>query len=90
MKLKLTLAMAIVGVALALPSISNAAPPAPTFQDSVVLTGAPAVAQDPSPLIDTITILDLNATSGPSGENPSGLVSFEVAGIGLIIRLGGR
>jgi hypothetical protein len=74
MKLKLILTTAIVGVALALPGVSDAAPPAPTFQDSVVLTSAPAVV--PAPIFDS-TIFALNATSGPSGENPSGLVRFD-------------
>ncbi len=72
MKLKLILTTAIVGAALALPSVSNAAPPAPTFQDSVVLTGGPAV-ETPLTFFG-FTIVDLNATSGSSGENPSGLV----------------
>ena len=74
MKLKLILTTAIVGVALALPSVSSAAPPAPTFQDSVSLSSAPAVV--PAPVFDS-TIFALNATSGPSGENPSGLVRFD-------------
>jgi hypothetical protein len=74
MKLKLILTTATVGVALAFPSISNAAPPPSPLQDSVVLTGAPAVV--PAPTFDS-TIFALNATSGPSGENPSGLVRFD-------------
>jgi hypothetical protein len=69
MKLKLILTTAIVGAALALPSVSSAAPPAPTLQDSVVLTGAPA-------LSDVGVIDYLNATSGPNGENPTGRVDF--------------
>ena len=49
MKLKLILTTAIVGVALALPSVSSAAPPAPTSdQDSVSLTGGPAESPAPS------------------------------------------
>ncbi len=68
MKLKLILTTAIVGVVLALPSVSNAAPPAPTFQDSVSLTEAPAIFT----LAEGGTVDALNATSGPSGENPTG------------------
>jgi hypothetical protein len=74
MNLKLILTTAIVGVALALPSVSSAAPPGPTLGDSVSLTGAPAVV--PAPFGDS-TIFALNATSGPNGENPSGLVRFD-------------
>ena len=71
MKLKLILTTAIVGVGLALPSISSAAPPAPTFQDSVSLTEAPAIF--PSTIVNGfVTIEELTATSGPSGENPTG------------------
>ena len=70
MKLKLILTTAIVGVVLALPSVSGAAqPPAPTFQDSAVLTSGPAISE--AGVID-----ELNATSGPSGENPTGSVDF--------------
>jgi hypothetical protein len=80
MKLKLILTTAIVGTALALPSVSNAAPPAPTLQDSVVLTGAPAdtTLQSPEGTIPLFghVIWELHATSGPNGENPSGLVRF--------------
>ena len=72
MKLKLILATTIVGALLALPSISSAAPPAPTFQDSVTFTGGPASAGH-------FFILSLDATSGPSGENPSGEADFTVA-----------
>ena len=86
MKLKLILTTAIVGVALALPSVSSAAPPAPTFQDSVSLTAAPGVALTPNPFF-AFTIFDLNATSGPRGENPSGQVRF--ATLNLNIQLGG-
>jgi hypothetical protein len=84
MKLKLILTTAIVAGALALPSVSSAAPPAPTFQDSVSLTGAPAVV--PAPDFDS-TIFALNATSGPNGENPSGLVRFDT--VGGFFHLGG-
>jgi hypothetical protein len=70
MKLKLILTTAIVGAALALPSTSNAAPPAPPpTQDSVTFTGGPASAGQ-------FYVLTLDATSGPSGENPSGQADF--------------
>jgi hypothetical protein len=71
MKLKLILTTAIVGAALALPSVSSAAPPAPAFQDSVSLTATPSFAIG-------INIQALNATSGPGGENPSGQLDFFV------------
>ena len=67
MKLKPFLTAAIVGVALALPSISSAAP----MQVSVSLTEAPAVFT-PGPPTAPITVTTLTATSGPSGENPTG------------------
>ncbi|HEY6654245.1 MAG TPA: hypothetical protein VI028_08975 [Solirubrobacterales bacterium] len=70
MKLKLILTTAIVGVALALPNASmGAPPPAPPTQDSVFSTESPA-------LTPHFTVLALNATSGPSGENPDGEAHF--------------
>ena len=75
MKLKLILTTAIVGVALALPSVSSAAPPAPTFQDSVSLTEAPAVFGEFSDFSFRI-VQELTATSGPSGENPTGEIMW--------------
>jgi hypothetical protein len=82
MRRKLILTTAIVGAALALPSASSAAPPAPTLQDSVVLTGAPAdtTFQSPLGIMPGPTIQELHATSGPNGENPSGLVRFSNIG----------
>jgi hypothetical protein len=71
MKLKLILTTAIVGATLALPGISSAAPPAPTFQDSVSLTQAPAVFGDGFYNVDVLT-----ATSGPNGENPTGEITL--------------
>jgi hypothetical protein len=65
-----------VGVALALPGVSGAQIPT---QDSVVLTGGPAQA-------GLFTVIDIDATSGPSGENPTGQVSFDVFGT---LNLGG-
>jgi hypothetical protein len=60
-------------VALALPGLAVAQ--APT-QDSVVLTGSPARA-------GPFSLLAINATSGPSGENATGEVRFDVAGFSL-------
>ena len=74
MRLKLILTTAIVGTALALPSVSSAAPPSPPpTQDSVTLTGGPAEVG-----FFTFRVLAINATSGPSGEDPSGQVDFFV------------
>ena len=74
MKLKLILTTAIVGGALALPSVSSAAPPAPTFQDSVSLTEAPAVFEEDFGFLRIVQ--ELTATSGPSGENPTGEIMW--------------
>ena len=71
MKLKLILTMAIVAAALALPSASSAAP-TPT-QDSVTLSGGPATVST----VNDFVIYDLNATSGPSGENATGHVTMD-------------
>ena len=59
-----------VGVALALPGVSGAQIPT---QDSVLTVG-PVQA-------GAFTVIDIDATSGPSGENPTGQVSFDVFGI---------
>jgi hypothetical protein len=65
--------MAIVGVGLALPSVSSAAPPSPPpLQDSVSLTEGPATFGD-------FAITGLSATSGPGGENPTGRVTILVS-----------
>ena len=71
MKLKLILTMATVGVVLALPSISSAAPPAPTFVDTAKASGDNLV-------LDDFSVIDIHvdAFSGPSGEDPGGQVSF--------------
>jgi hypothetical protein len=71
-KLKLTLATAIVGTALALPSICAASPPPPpTFQDTAKASGD-------NLLLDDFSAFDIrvDAFSGPSGEDPGGQVSF--------------
>jgi hypothetical protein len=65
MKLKLILTTAIVGVALAVPSASSAQ--APT-QDSV--TSQPGMP----------FIVSLDASSGPLGENPTGVVAWHEGG----------
>jgi hypothetical protein len=62
---------ATVGAALAFPGVSGAQTPT---QDSVVLTGGPGQAGS------FLTASAINATSGPSGENPSGQVSFSAFG----------
>ncbi len=87
MKLKLVLTMAIVGTALASPSVSSAAPAPPpaTQQDSVQLTdGLPAN------FPNGFSLIQLNATSGPSGENPTGQVGFAQAVGSFEVREGGQ
>ena len=73
MKLKLILTTAAVGVALALPSISNAAPPSPrpTFLDTAKASGDNLV-------LDDFSAFDIrvDASSGPTGEDPRGQVTF--------------
>ena len=77
MKLKLILTTAIVGTALALPSVSGAAPSAPTLGDSVSLTGDPAIFGNSECNCGFFFDVDkLTATSGPSGENPTGEISW--------------
>jgi hypothetical protein len=63
-----------VGMLLALPGVSGAQVPT---QDSVVLTGGPAHG-------GIFTVHDINATSGPSGENPTGQVIFDVVGVVIV------
>jgi hypothetical protein len=72
MKLKLILATAIVGGALALPSVSRAAPPPPPPPqlDAATATGS----------VDSgggFSNIQVDAHSGPSGENPGGSASFD-------------
>ena len=71
MKLTLILATAIAGVALALPSNSSAGPPAPTFIDTAKASGD-------NLLLDDFSAFDIqvDAFSGPSGEDPGGQVTF--------------
>jgi hypothetical protein len=71
MKLRSLLVVAVIGAALALPSLSNAAPPT---QNSVVLTDPPAVVPDST---FASTVFELNATSDPDGGNLSGVVRFD-------------
>jgi hypothetical protein len=72
MKLKLILTTAIVGGALALPSVSSAAPPPPPPPQ---LDTATATGSIGSGLGSTFNI-QVDAHSGPSGENPGGFASF--------------
>jgi hypothetical protein len=65
-------AAALMGAALALPGVASAQ--APT-QDSVVLTPPGA-----TPIAGEHVLFTINATSGPSGENPTGQLAFMVFG----------
>jgi hypothetical protein len=67
-QLKLLLTTATLGTALAVPASSSAQA---TTQDSVVLTTVPPRWPAPPNVFEVYTI---NATSGPSGENPTGQV----------------
>jgi hypothetical protein len=71
---KLIVTAVVVAAALALPGVSSAQLP-PT-QDSVVLTTT-----GPTPIANQFALFTINATSGPSGENPSGQVAFQAFGI---------
>jgi hypothetical protein len=68
---RMLFAAAAIGVAvlLALPGVSGAQVPT---QDSVTLTGHGDAG--------AFFLVTIDATSGPSGENPTGLVDFTVAG----------
>ena len=79
---KLIVTAAVVAGALALPGVSGAQPPPPSAQDSVVLTAPGA-----SPVAGEFILFTINATSGPSGENPTGQVSFWV--FGGVLQIGG-
>jgi hypothetical protein len=72
MRRRMLFAVAAIGIgaALALPGVSGAQ--APT-EDSVNLTGGPAQAGE-------FSVITIDATSGPSGENPTGQVRFDVFG----------
>jgi hypothetical protein len=65
----------VVGLAAAFPSAASSQVP---LQDSVSLTG--------TAVTTFFTVTTLCATSGPSGENPSGQVEFSVLGV---LQLGG-
>ena len=67
MKLKLILNMAIVGGALALPSVSSAEPPPPPQLDTATATGS-----SNGDAGSTFSNIQIDAHSGPSGENPGG------------------
>ena len=74
MKLKLILATAIAGVALALPSISSAAPPPPPPPQLDTATATGSVGSVGS--VGSIFNIQVDAHSGPSGENPGGFASM--------------
>jgi hypothetical protein len=76
MKRAAVLGSGVLALFLCLSSAASASPPAPPppAQDSVVLTGAPAFTHFTS--LPTYEIDEINVTSGPSGENPSGEVAF--------------
>jgi hypothetical protein len=63
------------GVCFAWPGVAGAQAPA---QDSVVLMGGPAQA-------GLFTLIAINATSGPSGENPSGQVRFDIPALPVMV-----
>ena len=75
MKLKLILTTATVGVALALPSMASAAPPPPPPPqlDTATATGS-SVGSVGS--VGSVFNIQVDAHSGPSGENPGGFASF--------------
>jgi hypothetical protein len=82
MKLKLILAVAVLGAALALPSGASAAPSGPTLGDSVSQTGDPAEFENSDCNCGFfLDVWKLSATSGPSGENPTGEISWVGSGI---------
>jgi hypothetical protein len=72
MKLKLILTTAIVGVALALPSMASAAPPPPPPPQLDTATATGSIGSG----IGSTFNIQLEAHSGPSGENPGGFASF--------------
>jgi hypothetical protein len=74
MKLKLILTTAIVGTALALPSVSSAAPPPPPPPQLDTATATGSVGSVGS--VGSIFDIQVDAHSGPSGENPGGFASM--------------
>ena len=72
--MKLILTTAIVGVALALPSVSSAAPPPPPPPqlDTATATGSVGSVGSVGSTFD----IQVDAHSGPSGENPGGFASM--------------
>ncbi len=75
---KLILALALIALALALAPVTAGAdtPPPPAPQsDTATATGA---SQTAPPGLGAVTDIDINAYSGPSGENPGGSVYFDV------------
>jgi hypothetical protein len=74
MKLKLILTTAIVGAALALPSVSSAAPPPPPPPQLDTATATGSIGSVGS--VGSIFDIQVDAHSGPSGENPGGFASL--------------
>jgi hypothetical protein len=83
MKLKLILTTAIMGGALALPGFSTAAQTPPPTQDSVVISDAIATfSTAPPPFPETVHVrVNLQAQSGPEGENPTGHYTMSICGV---------
>jgi hypothetical protein len=75
MKLKLILTTAIVGGALALPSVSNAAPPPPPPPQLDTATATGSIGNVGS--VNSVFNIQVDAHSGPSGENPGGFASMD-------------
>ena len=75
MKLKLILTTAIVGAALALPSMASAAPPPPPPPQLDTATATGSIGSIGS--VDSTFNIQVDAHSGPSGENPGGFASFD-------------
>jgi hypothetical protein len=75
-RLTLILGLALMAPALAPASGGAKPPPPPTQQlDRATATGA---SQTPPPGLGAVIDIDINAFSGPSGENPGGSVSFDI------------
>ena len=88
MKRTAILTVGILAIFLGLASAALAAPQAPPpAQDSVTLTGAPAAVVFTT--FPTYRIDEIDATSGPSGENPSGRLAFTVFIRGIVLPIDG-
>ena len=88
MKRTAILTIGILAISLGLARAASAAPQAPPpGQDSVRLTGAPAAVVFTT--FPTYRIDQIDATSGPSGENPSGRVAFTAFIRGIVLPIDG-